>query len=470
MLEIYRASLEKDGCFTKEYPKVFEVASEVIPSNIPEKMRILMTASELTVFAGHLRKPIMWHGAKIPVNIIAFLVGGSGAGKGKSVKSIGNILQPGLRKIDESREATAKLIAVEDAETDGKKPTDWRKYYSKPRDLKSAVSTLPGTMKHLAALEKGKLGSGYMYVDEIGSELVSNKDLSENIIALAIGYDSGEIAPKILKDDSNQVEGIKNLPYSALMFGSPINIIYDEIVKRKFKEEFSTKLSRRCHFAYVTEEVKKLEFKGPDAILQSRAYDKAERDRVEQAVLSLTPWFTSLATSTTNTPLTVSEEVEDLFSDYTRYNEWYADTIPNQFTMTNLHRLHLQWKSLKIAGAIAILEGEDSITKQHMVEAIRFSEIFAEDIHIFEIELEKEPYELFADYMMSIVESGYASISIHKLRKMGFVKGNGAAQNKMLELIELAKAYDDINKYEYVDNYIHFYEGTIDDEERDELA
>ena len=237
MLEIYRESLTRDGCFIKEYPKVFEVASEVIPSNIPEKMRILMTASELTVFAGHLRKPIMWHGSRIPINIIAFLVGGSGAGKGKSVKSIGTILQPGLLKIDESREATAKLIATEDAEADGKKATEWRKYYSKPRDLKSAVSTLPGTMKHLAALEKGKLGAGYMYVDEIGSELVSNKDLSENIIALAIGYDSGEIAPKILKDDNNQVEGIKNLPYSALMFGSPINIIYDDIVKRKFKEE-----------------------------------------------------------------------------------------------------------------------------------------------------------------------------------------------------------------------------------------
>lgn len=462
MLEIYRESLEADGCFVEEYPKVFEVASEVIPSNIPEKMRILMAASELTVFAGHLRKPIMWHGSSIPVNIIAFLVGGSGSGKGKSVKSIGNILEPGIAKINESREATAKLLATEDAETDGKKPTEWRKYYSKPRDLKSAVSTLPGTMKHLASLEKGNLGAGYMYVDEIGSELVSNKDLSENIIALAIGYDSGEIAPKILKDDTNQVEGIKNLPYSALMFGSPINIIYDETVKRKFKEEFSTKLSRRCHFAYITDEIKRLVF---TSTAESRAYDKAERERVQKATEALTPWFTSLAETTTRNPLTVGEDVEDLFSDYTRYNEWYSDTIPNQFAMTKLHRIHLQWKSLKIAGALAILEGSDHISKKNMVEAIRFSEMFANDIHVFEIELEKEPYELFADYMQSISEGGFASISIHKLRKMGYVKGNGSTQNKLLELIELARAYDDINTYQYVDNYIHFYEGTIESEE-----
>ncbi|RLG55572.1 MAG: hypothetical protein DRN95_07725, partial [Candidatus Hydrothermarchaeota archaeon] len=78
MLNIYKESLEAEGCFTREYPTVFKSASEVIPGNIPEKMRLLMTATELTVFAGHLRKPIMWHGSTIPVNMISFLVGGSG--------------------------------------------------------------------------------------------------------------------------------------------------------------------------------------------------------------------------------------------------------------------------------------------------------------------------------------------------------------------------------------------------------
>jgi len=468
MLDIYKDSLEKDGCFDVTYPKVFDAASKVIPSNIPEKMRMLMTATELTVFAGHLRKPINWHGAKIPINIIAFLVGGSGAGKGLSIKSISSILDGGNKQINTNREAHAKLLAVEDAETDGKKATDWRKYYSKPRDLKSAISTLPGTMKHLAALERGKQGAGYMYVDEIGSELISNKDLSENIIALAVGYDTGEIAPKILKDDNNQVEGIKNLPYSALMFGSPMNIIFDEAVKRKFKEEFSTKLSRRCHFSFITEETKRPTF---NSIEESREYAKAERMRVQTASAGLEPWFTALASSTTNIPLEVEEEVEELFSDYHGYNEWYADTIPNQFAMTKLHRLHLQWKSLKVAGAIAILEGVEVITKQHLIEAIRFSEIYANDIYNFEQELEKEPYELFADYMISIAEKGYANISIHKLRKMGFVKGTGSAQNKMIELIDLARSYDDHNRYQYAEGYIHFYEeASISDADRDELA
>ena len=468
MLELYQKSLEADGCFEHTYPAIFKAAAETIPKSIPEKMAILMAATELTVYAGHLRKPIMWQGSTIPVNMISFLVGGSGSGKGLSVKSISRILKEGNKKIDQEREKHAKLLAIENAEADGKKATDWRKYYSKPRSLKSTVSTLPGTMKHLASLEKGKLGAGYMYVDEIGSELVSNKDLSENIIALAIGYDTGEIPPKLLKDDTNQVEGINNLPYSALMFGSPSNIIYDEVTKKKFIEEFSTKLSRRTHFAFITEEEEKIIF---DSIKESRAYDRDQANRIDKAAVELEPWFTALVTTTTRTPLKVTTEVEDLFSDYKGYNEWYALTIPKQFPMTRLHRMHLQWKSLKIAGSLAILDNKDTVTKQHMVEAIRFSEIYANDIYEFEVEIEKEPYELFSNYMMSIAENGFATVPLHRLRKMGFIKGTGSPENKMKELIELARSYDSANTYTYAEGYIRFYEeADTEEDERDELA
>lgn len=464
---MYRESLKADGCFDEKFPTVIEAASKIIPGNIPHKMKVLMAATELVVFAGHLRKPIMWHGSEIPVNTISFLVGGSGSGKGLSIKSISSILKGGYDLIDLAREENAKRLAVEDAEADGKKGSEWRKYYSKPRDLKSAVSTLPGTMKHLAALEKGTLGSGYMYVDEIGSELASNKDLSENIVALAIGYDSGEIPPKLLKDDTNQVEGIKNLPYSALMFGSPANIIYDDAVKRKFVEEFSTKISRRVFFSFVKEEPKRLLFK---TVQESRQHAKQERIETAQASKELSPWFTSLVSATSHKPLKVSEEVEELFSDYHGYNEWLSDTMAKTLPMSKLHRQHLQWKSLKLAGALAILENEDSISKTHMIEAIRFSEYFSKDLEAFEVELDKEPYELFADYMKSIASNGYCNISVHRLRKLGYIKGTGAAQPKMLELIDLAKSYDGVNKYEYADGFIHFYEEPDEDfTERDEL-
>jgi len=63
-----------------------------------------------------------------------------------------------------------------------------------------------------------------------------------------------------------------------------------------------------------------------------------------------------------------------------------------------------------------------------------------------------------------------ANISIHQLRKKGFVKGNGSPKNKMSELVDLARSYDEANKYEVSGDYIHFYEGVVNDSDRDELA
>jgi len=465
MLEMYRQSLEKEGCFKQEYPQILEDVSKVIPGNIPKKMKVLLAATELVVFASHLRKPILWKEDKIPVNLISFLIGGSGEGKGVSIKSVSSVLSKGYKKINEYREIHAKALAIQEAVNDGKQERDWRKYHSKPRNLKAAVSTLPGTMKHLAALEAGNLGAGYMYVDEIGSELVSNADLSENIVALAIGYDSGEIPAKIVKDDANQVDPIENLPYSALMFGSPTNIIEDEKVKRKFKEEFSTKLSRRSFFSFVDEEPELLRFSSIELSLE---HDRQEEKNVKAARADYTPWFTALVDSTVPAPLKASKEVKDLFSNYNNYNKWLAQTISQKHPMHKLHRRHLQWKTLKLSGALAILMGDLTIEKHHFIQAIRFSEMYCPDLEAFEIELDKEPYELFIKYMHKHAEGGFHSISLHQLRKLGFITGQGS-EKRLTELADLASSADD-STYTVSGKYIHFQEAVEELTYDDELA
>jgi hypothetical protein len=436
-------------------------------------MKALMIATELLVFASNLRKPILWEKSKIPVNAISFIIAGSGIGKDSSMKMIRKALEPAYVKINRYREDHAKVVAIETAEADGKKAKDWRKYYSKPRDLFSGIGTLPGQMKHLASLEAGKLGAGYIQVSELGSELQSNKDIAENIVALAIGYDSGFIPAKTVKDDTQQVDPIMNLPFSGLMFGSPDNIIFDEAVKNKFKEEFSTKLSRRSFFSFSQEVPIRVKYKDKDGVSAkdiARAARRATKEASFKAMEELEPWLTSLVDATTHKPLEVTTEVEDLFGDYKDYNEWYSDDMSKQHPMSILHRQHMQWKALKLAGALAILENDEVVEARHYVDAINFCEIFAGDLEEFEIELSKEPYELCADYMRTTAEKGFMTMSIHKLRKMGFIKGTGSPKNKMLELVDLIKSYDDVNTYQYSEGYIHFYEEAIPQQDRDELA
>ena len=466
MIKMFKDKLIAAGCFKREYPGVVRIGMDTVSTNAPEKMKALMIMTELLVFTSNLRKPILWDKSNVPVNTISFIIAGSGIGKDSSMQMIRKALEPAYEKIEKYRLDHAKVQAVEDAEMDGKRATEWRKYYSKPRDLFSGIGTLEGQMKHLASLEAGKLGAGYIQVSELGSELQSNGNIADNIVALAVGYDVGYIPAKTIKSDENQVDPIRNLPFSGLMFGAPDNIIYDDAVKGKFKEIFSTKMSRRSWFCFSDEEVKEPEFKTIEAFT---AYKRKVKGDAFAAMEKLEPYLTSLVDNTTRIPLECAQEIYDMFEWYKEYNTLYSKSMTKQHPISILHRQHMQWKALKLAGALAILDGSDTMELRHYVDAINFAEIFAEDLIRFEIELEKEPYELFCTYMQSVAEQGYANISIHKLRKMGYVKGNGSPQNKMIELIELARSYDDVNTYQYSEGYIHFYEGAAE-QERDDMG
>ena len=467
MHTMYEEALREVGALSPKLPKVFEAAEQVITRNIDSKMRALMTANELITFASHLRKNISWKGSSIPVNSIGILIAFSGEGKGVSLGAVQRILEPALVLIDRSREEDSKIRAVIAAEEAGKPETKWREFHSKPRPLIVAVSTLPGWVKVLNTLEEGNFGAGTLYVDEISSELVTSKDLPEIITALSIVYDAGKLPVKALKDDTNQGEPVNNLPVNALLFGSPYGILHNEIAKRKFIDEASSKLARRAIFCFSKEPPKLIEYK---SIQESRDADRAETERVTATIESLQPWFTNLVQVVTHDDLDVEPGVEDLYSDYINYNKRLASLKTRLHPLSKLHRQHRQWAALKVAGAIAILEGESTITVKHYVEAINFVEMFTDDLEQFEIELNKESYETASDYMQAAAINGYFRMSIHQLRKMGFIKGNGSPKNKLAEFVELIKSYDDVNKYESDNGYIHFYEADELHQEHEELA
>ena len=459
---MYTESLKSVGALAPAAPKVFASAERVMPSTIEPKMRLLMIANELVTFAGHLRKNIAWQGASIPVNSIGLLIGESGRGKGLALSSIQNILKPAFKLIEESRAVTAKRLAVIAAEEAGKPETKWRDFYSKPRDLIVAISTLPGWVKHLNGLEAGTLGSGTLYVDELSSELASSKDLMELLTSLSILYDTGHLPVKALKSDENQGKTVNNLPVSALLFGSPHGMLFDEKVKKKFLDEASSKLARRVICVFSTDKPSPPKF---NSIQESRDFDKKERERINQAAAQLSPWFTALVTNTTNVDLTVDDEVQDIFSDYRNYNDILASAISLQHPLAKIHRQHRQWAALKISGALAILEGFTNITSDHFIQAINFTEMFVDDLSNFETELNKESYELASDYLRSISENGMASLSTHKLRKLGFIKGPGNPKAKLIDLVDLIRSYDSINTYQVGEGHIHFFEEAIADSE-----
>ena len=126
--------------------------------------------------------------------------------------------------------------------------------------------------------------------------------------------------------------------------------------------------------------------------------------------------------------------------------------------MTKLTRTHLQWKALKLSGALAIIRQSDVIEPEDYRAAIEFLELINNDIAIFERELVKEPYELFATYVREYANEGQYSINLHNLRKLGFIPMKGQSLTHMKELIKLVNSYDEEGIYTLKDDIITFKE------------
>lgn len=456
--QVYHDYLTELGVFSGELPDILLKAVGSISTNATPKMKVLMAMSELVLFASNLRKPIhLYNEVIMPVNSISFLLSASGTAKDSSLNAIRGAMAPAYASIEKYRKEHAIELAKAKAVTAGKEEDDWREFYSSPRDLFPALSNQAAMLKHFAALEAGKWGAGSINVSEIGTALQSNKNFTEMVDSLSIGYDLGKIPSVLLKDDANQTPSIKGLPINALLFGSADLILYDEKVREKFKLELSSKLSRRGTICYEDTVIARTVIKTKEDIKAKRKATKDARTRANNFKLELSPIFQDLVETTTTVPLIMPEDTQELYDDYLAYNDELAADMTKLHPLSILSRGHAQWRALKLAGAWAILNGKDSISKQCLIYGISCVEYFMEDMAKFETAVELADYELFSKYMTAIAENGKSSISLHILIKLGYISKTGNSTTKMIELVKLASSYDPTGIYSVQESKI-FYE------------
>lgn len=458
MLDSLEKHLNKLQVFEGNIPEIVTAIADSIPSNtIPYKMKLAFAVSEIVTFVSQFRRNIQhWNGSIIPINSVMFCIAKSGASKDSSVKAARKCFSKSYELINEERKEYAKQKAIEKAKEDGCDPllvhkwVVYGEYYIAPNPLFVAISTSEGFIQHLNDLAEDPLGAGYIYSGEVGAELTTNANLVENIKVIAELYDEGSKEVKILKSRENQSKEVKNLPVSALFMGSQDNILFDESIRRKFRTEFTTKLARRSFFIFADEDIE------PEHYASIVDMLKAERIREDTAIINrnevaeylneLTPTLLDSA----GIPITVTDDVRDLFALYNRYNVELSNQIDNQFPMTKLTRAHLQWKALKLAGAFALITGSNEITVEDYKGAIEFVELINKDIQVFERELVKEQYELFAEYCYQNAKDNEYFITLHYLRKQGYIPMKGTPTGRMKELVQLVSSYDDRGTYEYI--------------------
>lgn len=447
MYELTHKELSKDRVFDRQLPPIAEQVVNAIPyTTVPERMKATIAINEVITFASQFRRNIvLWDDTEVPINSISFVLIGSGGGKDSSVRAARKCFKPGYDIIEEERTAVNEAYAKEAAQKDGQKLYEDENVfapYMKPEPpIFMSPTTAPGFIQHINDLGEHDFGAGLMYSGEFGDELAYNQDMVECIKVMAETYDLGEKEIKYTKAKEFRSKEISGQPVSALLVGSPTYILYDEAVKKKFTIAFMSKLARRSWFCYAPEALPEKVYETIDEMIEAEEeieiVAKNARNLIRDHIEDITRYNLAKA----GEAMHVSEEVAKLFKVYKRYNAELADSMANQHSTSVLVRRHLQWKALKLAGALAIIGRSDTVEKQHYVNAIRYAELMSEDMGAFEHELNKAEYEKFADYIkLKVDNSGHANITAHDIKKLGFVKT--ISKGILQHLITAAASYD----------------------------
>ncbi len=438
------------------FPSIVRKGMDTIQGDIPFKLKLAITLSELITFSSHLRKPIRLHdGTIVPTNAIVFALSASGTSKDKSLNAVRKSLSYAYNHIEDERKAFARKKAEGVAKLEGDDPNNWARYYKAPKPLQSGLGTVEGLMHHFADIAENPTGAGSIMSSEIGSELQNNGAMVDIIKTISVAYDLGNIPPKIVKSQENQTSAIKGLPVNALFFGSQEGLLFDNQIKAKFKLVFNTQLARRSLFSFTPETPEKIKIKSIEELYEIR---QAERERVAKAQTDLNVITGDLVEDIDHTPLEVSPEAMKLFDVYLEYNSIVSDDMPNKFPISKLSRKHKQWLALKLAGSYAILDKSDVVDEEHYAYAINTVELLSDDLSKFEQELVKEPYEQLVDLCRFKSEEGEFFLSLHELRKLSYVTGTGSSKGKVEELCTLANSYDDHGSYTTQDGGILYKE------------
>lgn len=469
MYELLKAELEKDGVFSGQLPQIIkDLANANNNYKVPYRLKLGIAVSEFILFYSQFQKKIkLGTDNLIPINNITFTMAPSGIGKDSTKDAIRSCFGQAYLAINTKRKANAKQRAIAAAREEGLENPDqfdvYKAYYTSPSPLFAAPnSTIEGLTLDFNKLEEEGLGAGSIYTGEIADEMA--RGMADTMQFLSEVYDTGSKEVKALRNKENQLKPIKNLPVSALLQGSPLGILYENYVKDSFKKAFGSKLARRSFFIYTPDEGKRPNFDTIEQFDEWVLNNKTiARESKQTAVIAINS-TTERLLEDISTMIDVDPEVMKIYDRYSAYNEEVANMLDHHYQISKLVRNHLQWKALKFAGAIALFNGHNSITKDDYISAISYCEALDNDMQNFETELSKQPHEVFASLMnVSADHEGKAAMSFHSIKKSGFIPATGNTEMHIKSLIQLAASYDKAGIYTLCNDGVCFERQVLTD-------
>jgi len=236
-----------------------------------------------------------------------------------------------------------------------------------PFDYDSGTSPAFKQVRHKCLMAKA--GALNFFVDEIGTNLLSNSDLLGTYLE---SYDLGLIKQKLIKNtiENRRAKEIRgSVPSNMLLFGTPPKLLDGGKTEDEFLSMLETGYSRRCLFGYSLGNVKNKQ------LTPEEVYDIATSKSDNSYLNKLSAIFKKLATvDNFDLTLNMDKDVNLLLIEYRQQCEALADAMPEHRHIHKAETSHRYFKALKLAGAYAFIDSSDKVYEKHLYAAIKLVE------------------------------------------------------------------------------------------------
>lgn len=420
--------------------KLVKILCDKTRNNSPLFFRILVAYNFAKVASMMRTKIYTPEQGPIPINLYAINLAPSGFGKGLSTNVIEehviNQFRENYTDITFPLQAQTSLSAMalkrakksnvaEDIELQKLE----REFEACGELMFSFDSATPAAVKQFRhKLLLANAGSLNLEIDEIGSNLLSNVDVLTTYLEL---YDKGKIKQKLVK---NTVENVRTsdihgaTPTNMMLFGTPTKLLDGARNETELMSMFDTGYARRCLIGYIKN------ISAKDQLTPEEIFALQTDKSSDQFLKDLSDQIGMLADHINMDRVLTIDRDESLFLiKYKLQCERIADALPEHEEIRKAEVTHRYFKTLKLAGAYAFIDGSPKITRGHLENAMKLVEDSGESFK--QLLTRDRPYVKLAKYLADIDrEITHPDL----IEDLPYLPG---AEGKRKELINMATAW-----------------------------
>ncbi len=215
----------------------------------------------------------------------------------------------------------------------------------------------------------------------------------------------------------------------------------DRQVSVKFKTEFVTKLARRSMFVYPSKaefEQSVIEYSDFKDMKLRQASNKLVAQEAKAFMAEASMRVSSFLLTQETRRMEFTTEALDILEAYKIYCNSLGSGKDFVHKSVMLEQTHRQWKTLKLAGTYALMDESLIVTADHVRQSMYYMEKIGHYLNVYENYAAKEEYELLVEYFQS---NPTVTLTLHNLKKRGYITGSSGLDHKIKELVKLADSY-----------------------------